>query len=208
MSEPPDDRRGKPPSKAPAKKDLATRSFRDAGQWEAWLSTHHASAPGLWIRFAKKGSRHRSVDFSDALDVALCWGWIDSQRKGVDDDWFVQKFTPRGARSLWSKRNQERVQALLDAGRMQPPGLAEVDRAKADGRWEAAYDSHRTATVPVDLRTALDANPEAAALFEILNAANRYSILWRVQTAVRPETRAKRIAMFVAMLGRGEKPRG
>jgi uncharacterized protein YdeI (YjbR/CyaY-like superfamily) len=144
------------------------------------------------------------VTYAEALDVALCFGWIDGQKRGHDAESFLQKFTPRQKRSLWSKRNREHVERLIAAGEMHPAGLAAVAAAKGDGRWDRAYDSPSTATVPDDLRAALDRHPEASAFFETLTSADRYAILYRIQTAVRPETRARRIAEFVAMLRRGE----
>jgi uncharacterized protein YdeI (YjbR/CyaY-like superfamily) len=158
----------------------------------------------VWVRFAKKGSGIPSVTYAEALDAALCYGWIDGQSRSVDETWYLQKFTPRRARSIWSKRNREKVAALIESGRMRPAGLAEIDRAKADGRWDAAYDGPAAATVPDDLQAALDANPAAADSFAGLNGQNRYAILHRVQTAVKPETRARRIAQFVEQLARGE----
>jgi uncharacterized protein YdeI (YjbR/CyaY-like superfamily) len=145
------------------------------------------------------------VRHAEALDVALCFGWIDGQAKAIDEQWYVQRFTPRRKRSMWSKINREKVAALIDAGRMRPAGLAEIERAKADGRWDAAYDSPATSTVPDDLRAALDASPAASEAFDGLSSQNRYAILHRVQTAVKPETRARRIAKFVGMLERGER---
>lgn len=185
--------------------DLPALPFPSPGEWEAWLRENHAASRGVWLRMAKKGSGVPTVTYAEALDVALCYGWIDGQTKSEDETWYRQKFTPRAPRSLWSKKNREHVARLVEAGRMQPPGLAEVERAKADGRWDAAYDSPSTATVPDDLRAALDASPGAAAAFAALNGQNRYAILHRVQTAKKAETRAKRIAEFVAMLERGER---
>jgi uncharacterized protein YdeI (YjbR/CyaY-like superfamily) len=183
---------------------LETRAFASAEEWEAWLREHHDTAPGVWIRFAKKGSGVQSVTYLEALHAALCFGWIDGQARSVDDAAYVQRFTPRRARSIWSKRNRGFAEELIAAGRMQPAGLHEVERAKADGRWDAAYDAPSTATVPDDLRAALDAEPAAAELFATLNGQNRYAILHRVQTAKKPETRARRIEKFVAMLAAGE----
>lgn len=178
--------------------------FADEAGWEAWLQGHHDDSRGLWLRLAKKSAALQSVSYAEALDVALCYGWIDGQKRGCDETSWLQKFTPRGARSVWSKINREKVQALVEAGRMQPAGLAAVESAKADGRWDAAYDSQRTASVPDDLAAALEANPRARAFFETLNSANRYAILWRIQTVKRAETRARNIEKFVAMLERGE----
>jgi uncharacterized protein YdeI (YjbR/CyaY-like superfamily) len=189
---------------APAS-DYPILLFADRAAFRKWLSAHHASRPGLWLRIAKAASSHRSVSYADALDVALCFGWIDGQKKSDDADFFLQKFTPRQKRSPWSKRNREHVARLLAAGEMHPAGLAAIEAAKADGRWERAYDSPGTAAVPDDLRAALEARPKAKAFFATLNGANRYAILYRIQTAIRPETRARRIAEFVAMLERKEK---
>jgi uncharacterized protein YdeI (YjbR/CyaY-like superfamily) len=178
--------------------------FADRAAFRKWLGAHHASQPGLWLRIAKAASPLRSVTYAEALDVALCFGWIDGQKKSHDADSFLQKFTPRQKRSPWSKRNREHVARLIAAGEMHPAGLAAVEAAKADGRWDRAYDSPGTVRVPDDLRAALDANPAAKAFFATLNGANRYAILYRIQTAVKPETRARRIADFVAMLKRRE----
>jgi uncharacterized protein YdeI (YjbR/CyaY-like superfamily) len=188
----------------PAARSLETLSFASVAEWEAWLRSHHDSAPGVWIRFARKGSGVASVTYMEALQEALRFGWIDGQARGVDERWYEQRFTPRRARSIWSKRNRGFAVALIEAGRMEPAGLREVERARADGRWDAAYDAPSTAEVPEDLQAALDAAPAAAAFFATLNSQNRYAILHRIQTARRPETRARRIATFVAMLGRGE----
>jgi len=183
---------------------LETRTFASVSEWEAWLRANHDSAPGIWIRFARKGSGVASVTYMEALQEALRFGWIDGQARGIDESWYDQRFTPRRPRSIWSKRNREFALALIEAGRMEAAGLREVERAKADGRWDAAYDAPTTATVPDDLQAALGAAPEAAAFFATLNAQNRYAILHRIQTARRPETRARRIETFVAMLARGE----
>ena len=173
--------------------------------WERWLKRHHAIAAGVWIRMAKKASGIASVDHPEALEVALCYGWIDGQRKGDGEQHFLQRFTPRTARSTWSKINRDKVLKLIDDGRMQPAGLAEIERARADGRWDAAYDAQSVATVPPDLQAALDANRKAKAFFATLDSRNRYAILFRTQGAKKPETRARRIAQFVEMLAKGEK---
>lgn len=178
--------------------------FRNAKAFETWLKKHHASSDGLWLQIAKRGADEPSVTYAEAVEIALCWGWIDGQKKGLDDQHFLQRFTPRRARSVWSKVNVEKVAALIAAGRMQAPGLAQVDAAKADGRWARAYDGARTSVVPDDLQAALDAQPPAKAFFATLNASNRYAVLWRIQTAVKPETRARRIEQLVDMLARGE----
>ncbi len=185
--------------------DDTPQAFADAAAFERWLRRHHARSAGIWLRIAKKASGIASVDHPAALEVALCYGWIDGQRKSQDETWFLQRFTPRTARSTWSKINRDKVQALIDAGRMQPSGQAEIDRAQADGRWDAAYDGVRAATVPADLQAALDANRKAAAFFAKLDSRNRFAILFRTQGAKKAETRARRIAEFVGMLARGEK---
>jgi uncharacterized protein YdeI (YjbR/CyaY-like superfamily) len=185
---------------------LPVLPFADETAWEAWLAEHHAEHPdGIWIRVAKKGAGIPTVTYGEALDVALCFGWIDGQSKGIDETWYRQRWLPRRRRSVWSKRNRAKAEALIAAGRMRPPGLAEVERAKADGRWEAAYDSPANATVPGDLRAALDARPAAAEAFAGLDGQNRYAILHRLQLAKRETTRAKRIEQFVDMLERGER---
>jgi uncharacterized protein YdeI (YjbR/CyaY-like superfamily) len=183
---------------------LPTETFDGPRAWAAWLQEHHASSAGVWLKLAKKSARTPSVTYAEALEVALAWGWIDGQKNAHDDAFWLQKFTPRGPKSVWSKINCAKAEALIAAGKMKPAGLKEVERAKADGRWARAYDSHRTSTVPDDLTRALAANKRAAAFFEIIDAANRYAILYRVQTAKKPETRADRIAKLVAMLGRHE----
>ncbi len=188
----------------PAVKADSPTLFRNAKAFEAWLKKHHATSDGLWLQIAKKGVEPPSVTYAEAVEIALCWGWIDGQKKGLDERHFLQRFTPRRARSIWSKINVAKVAALIEAGRMQPPGHAQVEAAKADGRWAQAYDGARTSSVPDDLQAALDALPAAKAFFATLNASNRYAVTWRVQTAVKPETRAKRIAQLVEMLARGE----
>ncbi len=178
--------------------------FATPAKWWAWLEAHHSASPGVRLRIAKKGAGAASVTYQEALDAALCWGWIDGQKGRHDDDWWIQRFTPRGPRSGWSKLNCQKAEALIEAGRMTPSGLAEVERAKRDGRWAAAYDSQSRAAVPPDLAHALAAIPQAAAFFDALESHNRYAILYRVQTAKKVETRAVRIQKFVEMLSRGE----
>ena len=190
---------------ATAKPEYPILFLPDQAAWEAWLAEHHASAPGVWLRFAKKASGLTSVNYQEALDVALCWGWIDGQVKKGDDDSYLQKFTPRGKKSLWSKVNVGKVARLVEAGRMRPPGQAAIDAAKADGRWERAYDSPGNASVPDDLAAALAKSKKAQKFFDALDRQNRYAVIWRVQTAAKPETRAKRIKELVAMLAKGEK---
>ena len=181
-------------------------AFETAAAWERWLEKNYGREEGIWIKFAKKASGIPSVSFAEALDTALCFGWIDGQRRGYDENYFLQRFTPRRPRSKWSKINRDKVAALIAAGRMRPPGLAEIERAKADGRWDAAYDSPSRMQPTPDLLAALDANPEAKELFERLNSTNRYAILFRIHDAKRPETRARRIAKFVSMLSEGKTP--
>jgi len=174
--------------------------FKDQKAWEAWLVKHGESSPGVWVRLAKKAAKLRSVTYGEALDVALCYGWIDSQKKSFDEESSLQRFTPRRARSIWSKINRDKALALVKSARMRPAGLAEIERAKADGRWEAAYDSHRTAVPPEDFVAALERSPRAKEFFATLNSQNRYAILFRIQTAKKIETRRKRIDQFIAML--------
>jgi uncharacterized protein YdeI (YjbR/CyaY-like superfamily) len=180
-------------------------AFADVAALEAWLEVEHATADELLLRIAKKDSGIASVTHAQALELALCFGWIDAVRRAIDDDWFLQRFTPRRARSKWSRINRAAAERLIAAGRMRPAGLAQVQAARADGRWDAAYAGQATMTVPPDLQAALDAEPAAAAFFATLNSQNRYAVLYRVQDAKRPETRARRIATFVAMLAAGEK---
>jgi uncharacterized protein YdeI (YjbR/CyaY-like superfamily) len=184
--------------------DLPTLPFATPRAFAQWLARNHAQR-GVWIKMAKAASGIPSINYPQALEVALSWGWIDGQSRRIDDRWFVQKFTPRTRRSIWSKINCEKATALIRAGKMKPSGLTEVERAKQDGRWARAYDSPARATVPEDLAAALAANRSASAFFATLDSRNRYAILFRVQTAKKPETRARRIADFVRMLARKEK---
>ncbi|MEV4416764.1 YdeI/OmpD-associated family protein [Catellatospora sp. NPDC049609] len=183
--------------------EIPTLSFASADEFEQWLAAQPAGSPGVWLKLARKLPGVVALDYPQALDVALCHGWIDGQKTGLDGTHWLQKFTPRRARSRWSKVNREKVAALIEQGRMRPAGLAEIERAKADGRWEAAYDGMRTAEVPADLAEALAAHPDAARFFDTVSRSNRYAILHRVHEAKRPETRARRIARFVAMLAEG-----
>jgi uncharacterized protein YdeI (YjbR/CyaY-like superfamily) len=194
-----------PAGPADTRRGLPVLAFASQAAWREWLEAEHLSSKGLWVKIAKKGSGAETVSYAEALDVALCYGWIDGQKDAFDDRWWLQRFTPRGARSKWSKINCARATALIEAGEMQPAGLRQVDGAKADGRWEAAYDSPSNLTVPRDLADALEANPEARAFFATLDRTNRYAILYRLHDAKRPATRTQRIEKFVAMLGRGEK---
>ena len=180
-------------------------SFESAEEFETWLSVNHATCPGVWLKLRRKKPGIVALDYAQALEVALCHGWIDGQKDKLDDQHWLQRFTPRTSRSRWSKVNRDKVAALIEQGRMRPAGLAEVERAKADGRWQAAYDGARAASVPDDLVAALTANPAAAEFFERLDGRNRFAILYRIQDAKRPETRARRIEQYVAMLAEGRK---
>jgi uncharacterized protein YdeI (YjbR/CyaY-like superfamily) len=184
------------------------RRFATQRAFEVWLRKNCSTSEGVWLLIAKLAADKMTVTYSEAVEVALCYGWIDGQKKALDAQHWLQRFSPRRARSLWSKANRAKAEALIQSGRMQPSGMAEIDRARSDGRWDAAYDGARTATVPPDLQTALDARPEAQAFFSQLDSANRYAVLWRIQTAKRPETRSGRIETLVAMLARGEKIHG
>lgn len=185
--------------------ELPTLAPKNAQGWWDWLAAEHASSPGVWLKLAKKASGAVNLSYAEALDAALAWGWIDGQKGSLDETAWLQKFSPRRPRSIWSKINREKVQALLDAGRMQAPGLAAVAAAKQDGRWDAAYEPPSRATVPDDFKAAIAADRAAAAAFATLNATNRYAMLHRIHTAKKPETRARRIGEFVAMLARGDK---
>ena len=185
--------------------ELPVLLFASPDEWRAWLHANHAESSGAWLRHAKKASDLQSVSYAEALDVALCYGWIDGQKKTYDESSWLQKWTPRGAKSIWSKINREKAEALITSGQMQPAGMAAVEKAKQDGRWEAAYDSASNATVPDDFQAALDSNAEASAFFATLNRQNRYAILFRIQTAKKAETRARRIKQFIQMLERHEK---
>jgi uncharacterized protein YdeI (YjbR/CyaY-like superfamily) len=179
--------------------------FATAADFEAWLERNFADSDGLWLKIAKKGAPEPSVTYAEALELALCFGWIDSQKRGYDEEHFLQRFTPRRPRGRWSRINRDKAEELIAAGAMRPAGLAEVEAAKADGRWEAAYEGQRTARVPEDLQRELDANEAAGDFFATLDSANRYAIVYRLDEAKKPETRERRLRKFVAMLGRGEK---
>jgi uncharacterized protein YdeI (YjbR/CyaY-like superfamily) len=178
--------------------------FESQEAWRAWLHDQHADSGGIWLKLAKKGSGIASVTRGEAVDAALCYGWIDGQARSIDDTYWLQRFTPRRRGSKWSKINCAKVGELTEAGLMQPAGQREVDAAKADGRWEAAYAGPATATVPDDLTAALAAKPRAKAAFDAANSRNRYAVLHRIQDAKKPETRARRIDKLVAMLDEGE----
>jgi uncharacterized protein YdeI (YjbR/CyaY-like superfamily) len=190
--------------KIPSPDSLEVKQFASTDDWEAWLEVEHETTAGLWIAIAKKNSGVESVTHAEALDVALCFGWIDGQRRAHDETYFLQRFTPRRTRSPWSKINRDKVQALTEAGRMRPAGHAQVDRAKADGRWQAAYAGSKTIEIPPDLQSELDADPAAAEFFKTLSSQNRYAILYRIGEAKRAETRARRINKFMTMLRNSE----
>ncbi|HEY5628431.1 MAG TPA: YdeI/OmpD-associated family protein [Candidatus Limnocylindrales bacterium] len=179
--------------------DLPIVLFASRESFEAWLGQQGGASSGLWLKIARKGTRPGTVTYAEALDAALCFGWIDGQKRPLDDEHWLQRFTPRAARSRWSQANRKRATELIELGQMRHAGLAEVERAKADGRWDAAYQGARSATVPDDLQAALDADAEAAAFFATLDSRNRYAILYRIGDAKRPETRRARIETYVAM---------
>ena len=186
-------------------KDLPVIEFANQEEWRKWLHAHHTQPAGIWIKFAKKGTGVTTASYDEALDAALCYGWIDGQTQRFDATYYLQKFTPRRAKSIWSKRNVTKVAKLAAAGKIQPAGQAAIDAAKADGRWEQAYDSFSNSVIPDDFQAALVANPKAKAFYATLNKTNTYAILWRIQTAKKPETRARRIETLIAMLNSEEK---
>ncbi|WP_334003331.1 YdeI/OmpD-associated family protein [Burkholderia cepacia] len=181
-----------------------TLTFSSQIEWESWLGENGSTSTGAWLRLAKKGTGQRTVTYEQALESALCHGWIDGQKRAGNDQYWLQRFTPRSAKSLWSQLNKDRAEALIAAGRMRPSGMSEIEKARKDGRWNAAYTSASNSTVPDDLQAALDANPGARKFFATLNSRNRYAILYRIQNAKRPETRARKIGEFIDMLLRGE----
>jgi uncharacterized protein YdeI (YjbR/CyaY-like superfamily) len=185
--------------------DLPVMEFKTPAAWTRWLEKNHVASSGIWMRLAKKATGAPSVTYPDALDIAIAYGWIDGQRRGEGDTTWRIKFTPRSKKSIWSKINRAKALSLTEQGRMKPAGLAEIEKAKKDGRWEAAYDGQRVAAVPRDLQAALNKNPRARAFFATLDSRNRYAILFRLHTAKKEETRAKRLALFVAMLEKHEK---
>lgn len=178
--------------------------FKGQKDWERWLGKNHQESPGVWLRIARKSSGKPSVTYAEALEVALCYGWIDAQKRSESENSWLQRFMPRRPRSVWSKINREKALALVAARRMKPSGLREIDQAKSDGRWDSAYDSPSTATVPADFAKAMKKHPAAKKFFATLNSQNRYAILWRIQTAKKAETRTRRIETFIAMLEKGE----
>ena len=179
--------------------------FDTPRQWEEWLGMHHARPQGVWLKFAKKGTGVSTISYAEALDVALCYGWIDARKRSCDETFWLQQFTPRRPKSVWSKVNTEHVARLIEGGRMTPAGQKEIDAAKADGRWDAAYQSQSDFTLPDDFQAELEQHPEARAFFETLNKVNRYAIYHRIVTANKPETRRARIEKFIAMLAAHEK---
>lgn len=183
-----------------ARDELPVLAFATAGAWEEWLTGQHDEAAGAWLKIAKRGSAEKTVSYSEALEVAICFGWIDGQKGRLDDDFWIQRFTPRRPSGRWSKINVEKATALIECGRMQPAGLREVDQAKADGRWDTAYAGQASMEVPDDLRQALAANDAARAFFETISSGNRYAILYRIASVKRPETRARKIIQYVTML--------
>jgi uncharacterized protein YdeI (YjbR/CyaY-like superfamily) len=184
---------------------LSILSFANKKKWTDWLAKQHAKSAGVWLKIAKKDSGIASVTYDEALEVALCYGWIDGQKKSFDDQYWLQKFTPRGPKSIWSKINTEKVERLIKSGDMKPAGLKAIEAAKQDGRWEAAYASQKNISIPEDFQSALEKNKKAKEFFGTLKSAERYSFLFRIQTAKKAETRVKRIQQFVEMLERHEK---
>ncbi len=185
--------------------NLPTLPFAIWQDWETWLAEHHTDTEGIWLKIAKKETGIASVSYAEALDCALCYGWIDGQKVSFDEQYWLQKFTPRRSKSMWSKVNCDKVAALIEAGRMQPAGLRQIELAKADGRWDAAYSSQSKSAIPDDFQHALDNNQPAQDFFSTLNSANRYAVLYRIQTAKKPETRAARIKKLIDMLANNEK---
>jgi uncharacterized protein YdeI (YjbR/CyaY-like superfamily) len=181
------------------------RLFKDQAAWSAWLDKNHERSSGVWLRLAKKNSGLQSVTYAEALEAALCYGWIDGHKRPESDQAWLQRFCPRSAKSIWSRINREKALALVKSGRMMPAGQQAIEQARSNGRWESAYDSPSRASVPDDFQAALKLSPKAKSFFETLDRANRYAILFRIQTAKKPETRARNIQKFVAMLERGEK---
>lgn len=195
--------RMKPQSKPST--ELPIHYFEQQQDWTAWLNENHTSSPGVWLQLAKKSADIRSISYDEAIEVALCFGWIDGQKKAHNEQFWLQKFTRRSDKSVWSKINRGKALALIKTGEMKSAGLKEIERAKIDGRWEAAYDSSSKAIIPSDFQSALDSNARAKAFFGTLDSQNRYAVLFRIQTAKKAETRAKRISQLVVMLERHEK---
>jgi uncharacterized protein YdeI (YjbR/CyaY-like superfamily) len=196
---------GNTPRRSARPAERSIEYFPDQASFREWLAAHHDSSPGIWLKFAKKGSARTSPSWDEAVEVALCFGWIDGQARKCDDDFSLRGFTPRRRRSPWSKRNREKAERLIAEGLMQPSGLAEIDAARADGRWERAYEGQSTATVPQDFLDALAEVPAAEEFFGTLNKVNRYAVFYRLQEAKKPETSARRIEKFVQMFAEGKK---
>ena len=184
--------------------ELPVLPFASQSKWADWLAKQHDKSAGVWLKLSKKDSGIPSVTYNEALEVALCYGWIDGQKNSFDEKYFLQKFTPRGPKSIWSKINTEKVEKLIASGEMKPSGLKAIEAAKQDGRWDAAYSSQKVIAVPADFQSALDKNKKAKAFFETLTSSRRYSFLVRIETAKKAETREKRIRQFVEMLEKGE----
>jgi len=185
--------------------ELPTLPFANKKKWADWLARQYEKSPGVWLKIAKKDSGIPTVSYEEALDVALCHGWIDGQKKGFDDKYWLQKFTPRGAKSIWSKINTEKAERLIADGQMKPAGLKAIEAAKLDGRWAAAYASQKNISIPQDFQMALDKNTKAKAFFSTLKSAERYSFIFRIQNTKKPETRARKIQEFVELLEMGQK---
>lgn len=185
--------------------ELQTHTFPNQAAWESWLEINGTGSAGVWLRLARKRAEKETLSYAEALESALCYGWIDSRKHAESEHYWCQRFTPRSARSMWSRINRQKAEDLIAAGRMRPAGMREVERARQDGRWDAAYASAARSTIPDDLQQALDANMEAKAFFATLDSQNRYSVLFRIQNVKKAETRARKIAQFIAMLARGEK---
>jgi uncharacterized protein YdeI (YjbR/CyaY-like superfamily) len=185
--------------------ELPTLPFANKKKWADWLARQYEKSPGVWLKIAKKDSGFPTVSYEEALDVALCHGWIDGQKKGFDDKYWLQKFTPRGAKSIWSKINTEKAERLIADGQMKPAGLKAIEAAKLDGRWAAAYASQKNISIPQDFQMALDKNTKAKAFFSTLKSAERYSFLFRIQNTKKPETRARKIQEFIELLEMGQK---
>jgi uncharacterized protein YdeI (YjbR/CyaY-like superfamily) len=186
-------------------KDLPVLLFTSQQDWHGWLAENHNKHQGLWLKHAKKSSGKQSVNYGEALEEALCYGWIDSRKQAYDNNYYLQKFTPRGPKSVWSKINVAKAESLIKLGKMQPVGLVAINLAKDDGRWDSAYDPPSASTIPEDFQAALDENPKAKQFFETLNKTNVYAFCWRIQTAKKPENREAKIERFIEMLNRGEK---
>ena len=178
--------------------------FQNIDNWKEWLEKNHKNSDGIWMQIAKKNKEIKSIDYQEGLEVALCYGWIDGQKKSYDDNSWLQKFTPRRAKSIWSKVNKDKVELMIKNGKMQASGLAEIEKVKQNGMWDNAYESQKNITVPEEFKTELDNNERAKIFFESLNSSNRYSFLFRIHTAKKPETKTKKIKQFIEMLEKGE----